>query len=571
MRRGLIVLMLFVIFGGLMACAPVTAPTVAPAETEVVQTVIAVATRPPTPAATRAPSALPTNPAANAKRGGDFVEAVSADAASFHIYQTTDPASRTFQDKVYATGLWLRDPKTLQPIPGMAQSWTVSNDGRVYTFNLRQDIKWSDGTLLTAYDFEWTFMQANNAANKYPYITMFQNLASYTAKDDYVLEVTLKQAECVGMTTVDAITPLPKHIWSKYPWNDPTKNPEIMNPTVVSGSYKLKEWKQGDHATFVRNDSYYRGAPNFDSYMLRVVSNSATQLAMLKAGQLDMAPVSVTDYADAKKLDMLKEFAWDPAMPEWDYIGFNLRRPLLKDVEVRHALSYAIPRQTIADKILNGLAKPTFSTFAPSTWVFNPDVPHYDYNIETAKATLRQAGYKLDASGKLLDNTGKPWPKLKIVYNMGNKQREQIATTTQNELKKLGIDSEVSTIEFQAYLDFLHRAPFDYDLYVLGWRNAFDPYFTHQIWSEANIPTLNAGGYVNKDLEKLFEQSNRPPCDDQSRKKVFQQIQKTVSTDSPYVFLMYRTGYAFLNKRITPNDPTALGISYFPEQWYINK
>ena len=494
---------------------------------------------------------------------------IATDAISFHPYQTTDATSRLYQDKVYANGLWLRDPKTLDPIPGMAESWTISADGKTYTFSLRKDLKWSDGTPLTANDFVWTFEQADKLENKYPYAESINNIAAYKAIDDYTLEITLKEATCLALTTVDAITPLPKHIWSKVDWNDAAKNSEINFPSVVSGPFKLKEWQRGDHVTFIRNDLYYRGAPYFDSYTIRIVSDPVKQFQMLKAGEVDTAPIGTSDYAEARKSDNLKLYEWSPATPEWDFIGFNLRRPFLKNAQVRQALAYAIPRDAIADQVFNGLAKPTFSVFAPTSSVFNSDVPRYDYNLDTAKATLQKAGYKLDANGKLVDSANKPVSKLRILYNVGNKQREQIGMVAQGEFRKLGIDSDLLYADFATYVDFLRKEPFDFDLFILGWRTPNEPYLAYQMWSEANIPQLNLSAYVNKDVEALFNQSNHPPCDVDTRKKIFGQIQKTISTDLPYIFLSYRTGYAFVNKRIIPNEPTPLGITYFPEQWSI--
>jgi ABC-type transport system substrate-binding protein len=90
-----------------------------------------------------------------------------------------------------------------------------------------------------------------------------------------------------------------------------------------------------------------------------------------------------------------------------------------------------------------------------------------------------------------------------------------------------------------------------------------------QAWSQANIPGLNPGAYVNKELEKLYDQSNHPPCDLDSRKKIFQKIQSTLANDVPYIFLSSRTGYTFLNSRVVPNEPTPLGIRYRPEKWYL--
>lgn len=566
------------ILGGialLAACSGAAAPTIAPAAPT--GGAAATAATAPTTAPTTAPvdvtkappptSAAPTAAPA-ATKGGNFREVDTSDAKSFHPFETTDTTSSGYEANIYATGLTQYDPNTLQHIPNMAESWTASPDGTTYTFKLRKDLKWSDGVPLTAQDFAWTYQQASDPKNNYPYIGNFEDIVSYKALDDSTIEVKLKEPTCTGLDVADAVTPLPKHIWEKLDWSDPTKNPEIQNPSVASGLYKLQEWKRDDHATFARNDSYFNGATNFDTDTVQIVPQPAVQFQMLKSGQIDSAPVSPSDYAEAKTVPILKEYDWEPAVAQWSFIGFNLRKPFLQDPEVRHALSYAIPRQAIADKVYQGLAKPTYSAFTPASWVYNPDVPKYDYNIDTAKETLQKAGYKLDANGKLLDKTGKP-VKLKIFYNQGNTQREQIATIAQEEFKKLGIDSEVTGLEFQAYLDYLSKPPYDYDLYVLGWQSTLEPYFSYQIWGEASIPDLNAGAYVNKQVEDLFTQSNRPPCDTDSRKKVFQQIQQIISTDAPYIFLTFRTGYQFLNKRIVPNDPTPLGISYYPEKWYM--
>ncbi len=411
----------------LAACAPAPAAPTQPAATQA-------------PAVTQAPSSTqaaqatsqPAPTTGSPVKGGDFKEAAPADAKSFHPFLSADEQSFSYQGSVYASGLIAYDPKTLDPIPNMAQSWDVSLDGKTYTFHLRKDLKWSDGTPLNAQDFVWTYQQASNPANKYPYIDNMKDIVSFKALDDYTLETTLDSATCTGLFVADPVTPLPKHIWEKLDWSDPTKNPQIQNPTVFSGLFGLKEWKRDDHATFARNDSFFRGAPNLATDTVRIVPNPSVAFQMLKSGEIDYAKVAPADYSDAKKVNILQEYNWEPAASSYSYIGFNLRRPFLQDVEVRHALSYAIPRQAIADKVYNGLWKPTYSAYTPSSWVYNPDVPKYDYAMDTAKATLTKAGYKLDANGKLLDKTGKP-ATLKIYYRQGSTTSEQIATIAQQQ------------------------------------------------------------------------------------------------------------------------------------------
>lgn len=547
------IISLFLVTIALCACQPPATSTLTP-------------TRAPVP---DTPTVAPTPTTFAPLRGGDFREARASDAISFHPYLTTDTASRVYQDKVFASGLWLRDPQTLQPIPGMAESWTVSEDGKTYTFSLRRDLKWSDGTPLTAHDFVWTFVQAAKPENHYPYIEGLANIASYIAKDDTTLEITLKEATCTALLNVDVITPLPQHIWSKLDWSDPSKNPEINFPSVVSGPYKVKEWKRGDYITFVRNDLYYRGAPHFDSYTIRIVADASKQFQMLQAGEVDTAPVAPADFAKARQIPHLQLYEWTPAAPEWEFIGLNLRRPFLKNAIVRQALAHAIPRDAIAAQIFHNLAKPTYSIFPPTMSVFAPDVPRYDYNLDMAKSLLQKAGYKLDASGRLVDSTNKAVPKLRILYNVNNKTREQVGAVLQAQLKMLGIESELLYADFTTYVNYLRQEPFDFDLFLLGWRTPIEPYLSFQMWSEINIPRLNLSAYVNPEVERLFAQTNKPPCTSDVRNQAFAQIQKIIATDVPYIFLVYHTGYAFVHKRVVPNAPSPLGIDYFPEQWFM--
>jgi ABC-type transport system substrate-binding protein len=130
------------------------------------------------------------------------------DAGGFHPYLNVDAISAEYQARVYASGLLRRHPQTLEWMPNMAETWNAADDGKTFTFSLRRDMKWSDGKPITAQDFAWTFEQANRPQNNYPYRASFDALAAFVAKDEYTLVVTLKQASCVGIEVVDAVTGL---------------------------------------------------------------------------------------------------------------------------------------------------------------------------------------------------------------------------------------------------------------------------------------------------------------------------------------------------------------------------
>jgi ABC-type transport system substrate-binding protein len=121
--------------------------------------------------------------------GGEYRSVTTSDAVSFHPYLTTDTTSSTYQGLIYTGGLLRLDENTLEYIPNMAESYTISEDGLTFTFNLRQDMLWSDGIPITANDFQWTFEQVTNPDNGFPYLSQLGFITSYKALDEYTLEI----------------------------------------------------------------------------------------------------------------------------------------------------------------------------------------------------------------------------------------------------------------------------------------------------------------------------------------------------------------------------------------------
>lgn len=508
-----------------------------------------------------------SQPTTQATRGGTLTEAAIGDMVSFHPYKTTDTGSSGSQGLIYAGGLTRRDPNTLEIVPDMASGWTLSNDKLTYTFTLRDDLKWSDGQPLTAEDFAWTFEQANNPDNKFPYRENFADIVSYTAPDPRTIVVQVTEPLVVALEMVDAVTPLPRHIWEKLDWNDPATNPEIMSPSVASGPFKLEEWKKDDHQTYTANDLYYRGRPNLDSIIIRVVPSQAVAYQMLKSGEVDYAGFTPTDYKEAKTLPNVTVYEWWPAAASWSYLGFNLRRPHVQDIKVRLALSHAVDRQAIIDNVFYGLSGPTYGPFIPSSWVSNPDLPRYDYNPRRARELLAEAGYRPGRDG-ILEKDGQPL-RLQLLFGPNtSKVREQIATIVQQQFKDIGVDLSIQGLEFGAFLSALGTEPFDWDLSVAGWRATIEPHWMYQIWSEDTIPDLNHGAYVNKRVEQLFAQGARE-FDQDKRKQIYQEIQALIVQDAPYIFLTADKSYVGVNNRIGGIEPTPLGIGHNLEKWYI--
>jgi len=214
-----------------------------------------------------------------------------------------------------------------------------------------------------------------------------------------------------------------------------------------------------------------------------------------------------------------------------------------------------------------GLAKRQCSVYPETSWVYNPDVPCYDYDPEKAKEEFAKAGYTFQ-DGKMLDKNGEQL-KLKLIYGPNtNKVRELMAVTVQDYLSEIGIEVEVQGLEWASYLEALHSEKSDWDMYIGSWSSTIDPHIMYTIWAEENIPDLNAVAYVNKDMEALFKEAGAT-YDAEFRKQKYQEIQKIIADDSPYIFLWYRKEWSGQNNRIKGIEPTLLGIGWNSEDWYI--
>lgn len=504
------------------------------------------------------------------ERGGEYRDVGTSDAVSFHPYLVSDSASLSYQSMVYTGGLLRLDENTLEYIPNMAESYSISEDGLTFTFNLRQDMKWSDGQPITAHDFQWTYDQVIDPDNEFPYLSQLEFIASYQALDDYTLEVKIDQVYAPALGQMSGlITPLPKHVWENLDWSDPETNSAINSPSVVSGPYQLLEWKRDQFAIFKANQSYwYHGPPNIERYTIEIVPDQDIAYQKMKSGETDTGIITPENLAEARQLDNITVYEWWPAVARWSYIGLNMREGFpTHDINVRHGINYAVDKQLLTEEVMLGQAKRLCSAYPETSWVYNPDVPCYEYDPDKAIAEFEQAGYTFQ-DGKMLDENGQQLT-LTLLYGPNtNQTRELIALSVQDYLADIGIEVEIQAVEWSSYLEAVQAEEPDWDMAIGTWSATIEPHIMYTIWAEENIPALNFVGYVNKEVEALFEEAGAT-YDTEFRKGKYQEIQKIIAEEAPYMFLFYNKTWSGQNNRIQGIDPRPLGITWNFEDWYI--
>jgi peptide/nickel transport system substrate-binding protein len=539
----------------------------------------------PTATSTAVPSPVPTNTPAPTptaipplNKGGNVTGALLNDALTLHPYKQNNASGDQLTALLYAAALTRRDPNPFALLPGAAASWSVNNTALTVTFKLKDNLRWSDGQSLTSSDYLWTYEQLKKPGNTWPYASSAfyspdnpnsDGIESMTAPDPKTLVVKLHALSYEMAARADVIEPLPRQTWEGKDWNDPAKNPEINKPSVVSGPWKLKEWKQDDHITFAANDaSALYPRPNLDSLTFQVIPDSATAMQRLKGGEIDFFRPDAAELSQFEKLPNTQTYRWTPDRPTWQYLGFNFRRAWLQDRALRQAMAYATDRKTILDKLAFGLGRPLYSDVVPWHPYFVPNVPRYDFNLELAQRVLKDAGYTVK-DGYLTDRNNIPLPTLKLIYNTPSPLRDGIANQLKQAYGALGIHVEITGLDDGTYQRLLSNPGGDYDLFLGGWTADLDPEQFGAVWD--NIPELNSGAYGNEKLTGLYSQAQKEP-DSVKRKDLMAQIQRLEAQELPYIYLYADLDVMTASKRVAGFTTTTRGpAGNLYTDWFVVK
>ncbi|MCU1358954.1 MAG: hypothetical protein JWN99_243 [Ilumatobacteraceae bacterium] len=399
--------------------------------------------------------------------------------------------------------------------PGLAESWTASDDGLTYTYKLRKDLKWSDGQPLTADDIAFTI----NTSRDQEWINHTATVANLTAEVIDPLTVKITSSVPDPKLPIMDVYIVPKHIWDKFTADDVTTYDALDG--VGSGPFTLKEWKSGQSWTMVANPNYWRGKPAIDQVVFRVFSNPDAMVAALQKGEIDAAngiPSSAFDKLGKTK-DIEAVFGRQGGFTELAMNGMagglGDGNPALLDLNVRHAVQEAIDKKVLFDRVILGLGKEgtTLSVSPDPEW--QPEIPadkQYNYDPEDAKKLLDAAGYKdTDGDGKREGADGKP-----LVFRYAERSESEnsaaIRELITGWLDAVGIGTDVSVYDDTQLTDVI--ASGKYDLFVWGWTPFVDPdpmlsYFTSdQLTTDVESVGYNDANWSDPAYDALYKQQN---------------------------------------------------------------
>lgn len=500
--------------------------------------------------------------------GDTYVDSTIGDASYLNPLLSTDSASSDINGLVF-NGLVKYD-KNLRIVGDLAESWTVSPDGLVITFHLRQGAAWHDGAPFTAEDVLFTYQRLVDPKVRTPYTSDFELVKSVTVLDTYTVRVTYKEPFSPGLISW-GMGIIPKHIFALEPTSrggrreDFNTHPANRHP-IGTGPFRFRSWKTDDRILLSANPAYFEGRPYLDRYLYLIIPDQAVQFLELRNESIDAMTLTPDQFkAYPEFFQRYRKFRY--LRPVYTYLGFNLRNPLFQSVTVRRAIAHAIDKQALVQGVLLGFGQPITGPYPPTFWAANPHIRDYAYDPKRAKALLAGEGWMDHDGDGWIDRNGRPF-EFTILTNQGNKPRALTAEIIQDQLKHIGMHVHVRILEWAT---FLHQYvdPGAFDAVLLGWQLSFDP-DQYNIWhsSQRKPGRYNFVGYADAEVDRLLEQGRRL-FDQQARQQIYRRLHARLAEDEPYIFLYAPDTLSVIHRRIRGPAVAPAGMGWNFREWYV--
>lgn len=475
--------------------------------------------------------------------------------------------------------------ENLNYVGDLAEDWTISDDGTVYTFSLRQDVTWHDGEAFNADDVIFTLTSlaapTYNGGNDGRVLSIVgapeyqastaDSVAGLKKIDDYTVEITLTQPNAAFLANMYT-SMLPEHILGDV---DPGTwgSDDFNRAPIGTGKYKFIEWKAGQYIQLERNEDYYGTKPSIKNVTVQFGADT-TLVAALMNGEIDVLynlPASEVENVEA----MPSSSAYSYEQMTVSYIGLNQLVPSLSDKNVRMALAHAIDKQGIIDTVYGeGVAFVCDDVFPANHWSHSENVTVYEYDPDKSTALLEASGYTMGADGYY----EKDGEKLHLTFDMSTStDGKSVAALIQQQLKAVGISMEVIEQDFAtlAYTKLLpgeateETTADSFQMYTLGFGVEADPEEYNEYFSTSTgAGSWNFIHYSNARVDELFDQQllMTDPAD---RTACFNEIAELISEDLPWIPLYNKAGICGLSNRVENYAADFRGAFFQIEKWNI--
>lgn len=498
------------------------------------------ATRPPSAPGQTPGAAQPTRPSTTAGQNVLRFPETGGDPPTLDPANAGDVNSARYVVEIFS-GL-VTFNKDLKIVPEIAESWKISQDGKVYTFTLRKDVKFQDGRPVTAQDFQYSIERAADPRTRSTTAPTYLGdivgfMDKYTGKaktisglkvvDDYTLEITIDAPKVyfLAQMTFPTAFVLDKNNVERgsQPW--------YLKPNGT-GPFKLQEWAQGQRIVLAKNTSYY-GDPKPSVDQITFVLSGGSPMTMYENGDLDATPVSIVDIdrVSDKTNALNKDLSISPELSTF-YLVFNTSKPPFDDVNVRKAFAYAIDRQKLIEVVYKNMAVPATGILPLAFPGKNESLQGIPYDPAKAKDFLSKSKY----ANKMPDIT---WN----TVGGGGSAGADTQAVAQMLKDNLGVDVSIQQSDWASFLTQINDPQHNtFQMFDTGWSADYvDPFnFFDVLFHSGSYQ--NWANYSNPDVDKLLDQA-RVETDNNKRIQLYNQAEQKLMDDLPALPLLYNREY----------------------------
>lgn len=518
-----------------------------------------------------------------------------SDPKSFNLIISNETSTSSVLGFLFE-GLTERNGITREIKPCLAKSWKYSKDGKRWTFNLRDDVLWSDGVPFTADDVVFTYNDL-----------IYNKDIPTSLRDVFTIDGKKLIVKKLGTYTVLFALPkvfapllhqlgspiLPKHILERYVlnktfsscWGVDTKPKDI----VGTGPFIMSAYKPGERITYIKNPYYWKKdkkgnrLPYIERIIMFIVPDREAELASFKGGEIDVLSVMGKDWSDLKEGEKNGDYTLYNCGPTFGttFLTFNQSPIYQKPPKIswfsnplfRKAIAYCIDKQTIINNVMFGFGFPQHASMEEASGFFyNKDVIKYEYNPRKARKILDDIGFvDMDKDGIREDRMGGPI-KFTLLTSVENTQRKDMGAIITKDLRDIGLDVTFTPIDFNKLVEIL-TSSHNWDAVLIGLTGGVEPHSGKNVWESSGnlhlfnpkpekeedkkIWALNLSAY-EKEIDEIFNKGCQE-LDNKKRKKLYDRWQYIVSEHLPVIYTVNPASLFAVRNRLLNIKPSSYG------------
>ena len=521
--------------------------------------------------------------------GGTLVTTLLGDPKTFNTIIAQETSSTDITDDFVFEGLVSRHGVTTEFIPSLAKDWEISEDGTVYTFYLREGVKWNDGEEFTADDVIFTFdvIKDEDVPTSTRDVLMVEGeFPEYRKIDKYTVEFEIPTSFAPFLNNMTTYI-IPKHklydAWQAGNFNNMWGINTDPSEIVGTGPFAIGDYRPGERVVMIRNSNYWRRDPEGKPlpYIIRwvrvIAESQETQALMFEKGQTHYLGVRGIDFNRLKENTEQGNYHMVNAGPTFatNFLVFNMnpRNPKLEEqqykydwftnLHFRRAVAYSMDKDTMIDQALAGYGSKQWSPVsAPNKVYLNEDVKKYPYSLDKAREELEAGGFSWNDNDQLVDKNGRR-VEFNMVTNAGNTVREQILNIIAAELRELGMKINSTPIEFNKLVNQL-ISEWDFDTILIGLTGGVEPHSGANVWpSHGHLHMWNPqqeepATEWEARIDELFEKG-ASTVKTEKRVEYYNEFQEIIAERVPVIYTVTPNQLYAVRNTLKNTEPTAYG------------